>query len=302
MTAFDARLDPELRGWNRLAPLAVRALLEATGKVFGHAAPSASLAVLIALPEPRPGFSAADASLALHAIHAACETLGLCARVELAATGHAGALHGVAKAVELLRAGRCDVAAVGGAESYLEADTLDALAAQKRLAGEGVRSGFYPGEGAGFIVLALASTARRLGISSLATVRGAFSTMEERSIGEGTEVLGHGLAAAIAEAAASLRFPQEAVDAVFCDINGERYRSHEWGMAVLRKPGVFATTAYESPANVWGDMGAAWGALGCVLAVRAWARGYARGPRALVWASSDGGLRGAVVLQEPGRA
>jgi len=127
-------------------------------------------------------------------------------------------------------------------------------------------------------------------------------SMEERSFGKGTEVLGHGLAAAIAGATASLRLPQEAVDTVFCDINGERYRSHEWGMAVLRTPEVFATTAYESPANLWGDMGAAWGALGCTLAVRAWARGYARGPRALVWGSSDGGLRGAVVLQQLGRA
>ena len=127
-------------------------------------------------------------------------------------------------------------------------------------------------------------------------------SMEERSFGKGTEVLGHGLAAAIAGATASLRLPQEAVDTVFCDINGERYPSHEWGMAVLRTPEVFATTAYESPANLWGDMGAAWGALGCTLAVRAWARGYARGPRALVWGSSDGGLRGAVVLQQLGRA
>jgi 3-oxoacyl-[acyl-carrier-protein] synthase-1 len=33
--------------------------------------------------------------------------------------------------------------------------------------------------------------------------------------------------------------------------------------------------------------------------VQSWARGYALGPRALVWAGSEGGLRGAVVLEEP---
>jgi 3-oxoacyl-[acyl-carrier-protein] synthase I len=218
-------------------------------------------------------------------------------RLELAGSGHAGVLQGIAAAAEHLRARRQSLCAVGGVDSYLDVYTIAALASQRRIAVEGVRGGFHPGEGAGFLVLALASTARQLGLPSLAKVRGAFADTEERSIVNGGEPLGHGLVAAIAGAAGGLRLPGETVDAAFCDINGERYRSEEWAMAILRAPHLFAGSGYEAPANLWGDVGAAWGALGCVLAVRSWAREYAKGPRALVWGSSDAGLRAAAVLE-----
>ncbi len=299
MAASDGRLDPELLGRARLEELAASALREAAEKAFPDGASSPVMSIFLALPELRPGFSASDARATLRALDGTVTKTGRRGQVELAGAGHAGALRGIAAATEQLRAGRCQVAAVGGVESYFEADTLDALA--DRLGSEGVRSGFHPGEGAGFLILALASTARQLGLRPLATLRGAFAAMEERSLGKGVEVLGHGLAAAISGAAAGIRLPDERVDRVLCDINGERYRSEEWGMAALRTQRVLATTAYDAPADLWGDIGAAWGALGCILAVRSWARNYAPGPRALVWGSSDGGLRGAVVLQEPGR-
>jgi 3-oxoacyl-[acyl-carrier-protein] synthase-1 len=100
----------------------------------------------------------------------------------------------------------------------------------------------------------------------------------------------------------SLRLPAEAVDDVYGDINGERYRTDEWGFAVLRTNHALRSVQSEVPTQCWGDVGAASGALGCMLAVRAWARGYAKGTRALVWAGSDGGLRSAVVLEEAGAA
>jgi len=117
------------------------------------------------------------------------------------------------------------------------------------------------------------------------------------------EVLGHGLTEAILGAvqSAALRLPDEAIDDVYCDINGERYRTDEWAFTMLRASHVVRDATYSIATSSWGDVGAASGALGCILAARAWARDYAKGPRALVWGSSEGGLRAAVVLEQAKR-
>lgn len=89
---------------------------------------------------------------------------------------------------------------------------------------------------------------------------------------------------------------------MICDINGERYRGEEWGFVCLRLSQYFDDpTAYDSPADCWGDMGAASGPLFIMLACQAIARGYAKGPRALLWTSSEGGLRGAAVIETLGK-
>ncbi|WP_342379767.1 hypothetical protein NVS55_09605 [Myxococcus stipitatus] len=175
---------------------------------------------------------------------------------------------------------------------------MDWLDANRQLVGQGARSGFFPGEGAGFIALASPHGLRTLRMPSLATVRGFHSGQETRLIKTDTECLGEGLAAAISGTVSCLH-PKEGVDTIYCDINGERYRSEEWGFALLRTQRAFKdATAYVAPANCWGDVGAASGALLSVLAVRAWERRYARGPLALLWSSSESGLRSSVLLEQ----
>jgi 3-oxoacyl-[acyl-carrier-protein] synthase-1 len=111
--------------------------------------------------------------------------------------------------------------------------------------------------------------------------------------------LGRGLVAAITAATAGLPSAVR-IDRVLCDLNGERTRSEEWGMAALAIHHVLAQAGdYEAPSASWGDVGAASGPLLVVLAVQAWARGYHAGSHALLFAGSDSGLRGAVVLERP---
>ncbi|PRP93614.1 hypothetical protein [Enhygromyxa salina] len=100
-------------------------------------------------------------------------------------------------------------------------------------------------------------------------------------------------------ALAGLRLPAEAAGMIFSDINGERYRSEEWGFVALRAPEAFGSSSYEAPVDCWGDVGAASGALFGVLSVRSWARGYALGSRALLMTGSTSGLRGAILLAQP---
>jgi 3-oxoacyl-[acyl-carrier-protein] synthase-1 len=290
---LDARLDATRLGGIRLLTLARSALQEALRSLFAETAERPPVDVLLCLPETRPGFTEANgtwiATELLHGLLPGAPTL--------AAPGHAGVIDALRAAAGALDSGRAEIVAIVGVESYLHPDTIDWLDADRRIAGEGNRDGFYPGEAAGCIVLANRSAQAALRRPTLATVRGVHSAHESISIRGEEEVLGHGLTAAVLGATASLQLPMEAVDDVYCDLNGERYRTDEWGFTLLRAGRAMRTVGYHMPAACWGDVGAASGALGCVLAIRAWARGYAHGPRALVWGGSEHGLRAAAVLE-----
>ena len=86
-------------------------------------------------------------------------------------------------------------------------------------------------------------------------------------------------------------------------MNGERYRGNEYGFAVLKNTGLFKNAAdIETPADCWGDVGAAWGVLLVCLVVEAEERGYSKGRLSLIWASSESGHRSAAILRRPGGA
>jgi len=138
---------------------------------------------------------------------------------------------------------------------------------------------------------------KRLGLSALARVLAVAIGRETKLIKTPGICLGEGLTATVQDVMSGLHLPSETINAVICDINGERYRGEEWGFVCLQLSQYFDDpTAYLSPADCWGDMGAASGPLFAMLACQAAARGYANGPRTLLWASSEGGLRGAAVL------
>jgi 3-oxoacyl-[acyl-carrier-protein] synthase-1 len=92
--------------------------------------------------------------------------------------------------------------------------------------------------------------------------------------------------------------PGELFHDVYCDVNGERVRTDDWGFALLRTNALFRDgTDYTMSVSECGDIGAATAGLSCILAAQAWQRGYAHGPLALVSGASWGGLRGAAVLE-----
>ena len=85
---------------------------------------------------------------------------------------------------------------------------------------------------------------------------------------------------------------------MICDQNGEAYRADELGFMLVRLSERFrGGSDFLAPADCWGDVGAASVPLFVILAAAAAERGYARGPHYLVWASSEGGERGAALLR-----
>ncbi|HYO59401.1 hypothetical protein [Archangium sp.] len=299
VVAADGLLGPKLEGRDRLVPMAESVLEEIETKIDQKILYGGRLSVLLALPEARPGFSEGDAAWVADSLAARIRAKTSSARVEIAGRGHAGSIQAVEQAMRECSESRDNLFLVVGVDSYHHADTFAWLERSRRFAQPGIRSGFTPGEGAACLALVSAGLRRRLRLPQLAILRRA-STAQERLLRDSeTGSFGVGMTQAVEGAVAGLDLPHEGVDDLYTDINGERYRSEEWGFVALRTPSVWKSTRYRAPSDCWGDVGAAFGALGSLLALRAFARGYARGPRAMVIAGSDGGLRGAMLLHAP---
>jgi 3-oxoacyl-[acyl-carrier-protein] synthase I len=285
-------------GPERMVQLAERCLAEIAEQLMAANAWRKDVSVLLALPEPRPGFGPQDAvevqqSLASRPILATRSI-----RVERAGEGHAGAISALRMAVERVSAGQQELVIVGGVDTYLDARTIEWLDGDRRLARTDIPSGLPPGEGAALMAVVTDTTCNRLGLQSLARIRGVGCAYERRDPMSDLGLLGEGLAEAVLGATKDLSLPRELITDTYGDINGERGRNEDWGFALMRTSTCFRDgTDYVCSAGQCGDVGAATGALGCVLATEAWRFDCAHGPRALVWAGSWGGLRGAVVLE-----
>ncbi len=297
--AYDARLDPSLMGAARLLALAHAALGELHSKVTRNTPTPTSVPVLVALPESRPGLPAHHLEWLVQSLGAQWLANLQALQVHAVGVGHAGALHALETAAGMVAQGKVELCIAGGVDSYLEADSIAWLDSERRLACDDIRSGFPPGEGAGFLALASQSARVRLGLPSLARIRGIATAHETRALDSDEGTLGEALTQAVLAAGADLQPDREVVTDLYCDINGERWRTDDWGFALLRSQRLFQDgSVYTSAVGEWGDVGAASGALGCILAIQAWQRRYARGPRAMVWGSSWSGLRAAAVLEQ----
>jgi 3-oxoacyl-[acyl-carrier-protein] synthase-1 len=90
------------------------------------------------------------------------------------------------------------------------------------------------------------------------------------------------------------------VEWVAGDLNGESYRAREWGLSQVMLLEHFRRLKHIwHPADSLGDVGAASGAVLVSLAARAWDKEYAPAEKCLIFAGSDDGSRGALLLQRP---
>ncbi len=297
--ARDGVLGVDVPGVQRLVEMALSSLREVAADIPQAVAESQPVPLFLGLPSPRPGFDDRTAELVVQGIEAVELPHGARVIVEPLRGDHTAAFRALDIGIASIAQGTTSLCIVGGVDSYLDIETLDWLDSQSRLAREGVRGGFIPGEGAGMLLLAERTACLHYGLARLARVRGVATVAEPRSLGSPEGVLGEGLTSALRRALGHLSVPEERIDDVYCDINGERYRSDEWGFTVLRlQRRLRGGARYRSGVASSGDVGAASGAVNCVLATQAWKRRYARGPRTVVWGSSYEGERGAAVLEQ----
>ena len=289
-------LGDDLLPADRIAALAVGAAQEALHPLATHPVSlRKQMRVHVALstenlPEP------AQRQLVLDHLTAATGFGATQMPIEAVADGHAGGLLALEHAVSQLRRGEAQLCLVGGADSWLHPERLEAVDRSGRLHSVNYSWGFTPGEGAGFCLVTTAPTALRLRLNPLAQLLAVATAQETKLMGTQTVCIGEGLTAAFR----GVLDAQNRVTHSYCDFNGETYRADEYGFTVCRtRQGFEDAGSFTAAAECWGDVGAASGTLALTLPLAAWARGYAKGPVNLVWSSSASQpLRAAALVKQ----
>ena len=296
-------VDPERNIGDRIAD----ALLGAVGEALGplqNARNGPPISLLLNLPVSRPGM---PTDLARQVVSILTTRFPKrFDRIGVASLGHAGAVIALRSAAAAIQAHPDGFCLVAGADSYLEPDMLEWLESTDQLHGAGKRNnawGFIPGEGAGAILVGAPEALDRLEVVPLGNVRAIGVGHESELIRSGTVCLGLGLTQAVRDVVGSGLRRDERVTDVYCDMNGEPYRADEYAFLVTRTREHFlAPSEFVSPADCWGDVGAASAPLLVALACVAGRKGYAKGDAALIWASSVTGERGAVLVETAARS
>lgn len=288
-------LDPHLSGTRRLLSLALPAAAEALAPI-AHLTQSPPVTVVVGLPEPRPGLPGQLEIKLREGLDKALSAEVRITAIETAATGHAGGLLAIRRACELLTTGKATFCLAGGVDSWIDPTTLAWLDSIGRLHSETTSWGFCPGEAAGFCLICSVSEAKKLDLTTYASVLSIISTIEPNRIMTDTVCIAEGLTAACRGALSSLP-GGTLVDYVICDLNGEPYRGDEYGFMMSRLCSRFSDgVGFETPAQSWGDIGASSGPLFLNLASLACQKGYSLGPLNLLYAGSDSGRRCAALI------
>lgn len=217
-------------------------------------------------------------------------------------SGHSGVAEALGKALYDLRAGRVEVAVVGGVDSLLEEDTLLWLQSAGRLKTAGIASSLQPGEAGAFLLLETIRNARLRGAPVFGIVENLRLGKEVNTLLSGDTPRGVGLMEVISGIIDNPGRKNTYPAWLITDQNGEPYRAMEWGNAMVRltaRSQVFAEPVLWYPAVSFGDTGAASGAVSLCMASCAFDRGYAPSKRVAVISSSDGVSRAAVLLKAP---
>lgn len=296
----DTGVDHLLNGPERLAAISLSAALEALAPLQGALAP---ISLVLSTGEERPGQRGGYGSEVYSQIRAALRHTVTVEKGGVIAGGHAGGIVAMLHARDALIEGKVRLCLVGGVDTYIEPETLEWLDEFEQLHSDNNIYGFCPGEAAGFLLMSTLKTARELGCTPLVELVSLGAAKETKRIKTETVVLGEGLGAAFRSTFDDAPRQIGLVDRIICDMNGERYRGNEYGFAVLRNKGKFKDAAdFETPADCWGDVGAASGPLFVGLVVEAQRRKYSKGLLSLIWASSENGSRAAALLRLQPRA
>lgn len=209
--------------------------------------------------------------------------------------GRAAPLMALREAAARLQRGDGRFVAVGGVDSLLDPWVLATLDREGRVRNELTSDGLRPAEGAGMLLLASAAAVQAQGLQPLAWLGGCASGQEPGHLYAEAPYLGEGLAGVFERLFAEAP-PPAPVGCVYASFTGERYWAREYSVARTRHAEAFDPEhTIEHPAEVFGDLGAATGAVLAALAADGVAGGYRRSP-CLVFASSDHAERAAALL------
>jgi len=200
------------------------------------------------------------------------------------------------QATDDLSAGRTERAIVGAIDSYLDPFSLEWGVNNHRVKNDANPQGFSPGEGAAFLELRCRRNATDRGMF----ISGPEWGDEAGHLNSDAPPLGKGLAHAIELVLTKGKVERPGI--MIGNLNGEPYRSRDWGAAlhrlVCRFPYLQSLRNW-SPAESFGETGCAAPALAIGVADQAFRRRYAKADTVVVWSCSDTAKRAAILLGSP---
>ena len=211
------------------------------------------------------------------------------------ATGRTGVIDALDLALRYLTDLDAEYVLIGGADSYQNSDLLAALDRHNRVLAPGVMDGFAPGEAAGLLLLTGNPQNALQSKSCLPCLTAPGFGEEPGHLFSDETYTGDGLAHAFVNALAGDEV-YGAITTIYSSMNGERYWAKEYATAVLRnRKHIAEDYQIEHPADCYGDLGAATGAVLIDLALQA-ALADSRPPHCLVYCSADQRYRAACCL------
>lgn len=298
IVAMDAVLSVDIEGVERFVELGLSAAQEALAPLVKIINNLPAIDVFIGLPSSRPGL---PKHLNKEVSSRFSEQLGKWINVHMVETfncGHSAGLLAVQEGWRKISEGAASVCLVGGIESYHEPETLEWLDEHDQLHSENNSWGYTPGEGAGFCLLCTDEVVKRYRLQTFGQILSAATAYEKNLIKTDTICLGEGLSAAVKQVIHALPSSDTKINFIICDMNGEHYRGDEFGYMVVRTGEYFVDpTDFMTPADCWGDVGAASGPLFIILALIAHLKSYSKGPYILVFTSSESGERTAILVK-----
>jgi 3-oxoacyl-[acyl-carrier-protein] synthase I len=296
MAARVPLLSDDMGGAERISRLALLSLQGIIAETAFRRQDLRRTALLVCLPASDEGV--ASWSLGPEFVSQLCRLAGVgdWALVKTIAEGPAGALQAMETARLLLAEGKIDFCLLLMADTLVDPERLTILDESWRLRSLRNPDGLLPGEAGAAILLESGLAAERRGATILGLPGRVSTSKEQVTVKAERWSTAKALCAAIRPL---LEGPQGEVGRyTLCNLNGEAYRAHEWGLTqTCLARDLPAVQALVHPAEAIGDAGVALAGVLVACACASFVHHYAPAKAALVWAGSDGGGRAALVVR-----
>jgi 3-oxoacyl-[acyl-carrier-protein] synthase-1 len=211
---------------------------------------------------------------------------------------HTSAVADLQDATAEIRLGKIDRCIVGGIDSCVEPRFMKAAAGLGLLKTAVNPVGFLPGEAAAFFLIETLGAAQARSAAIYCSVSAADYDSGDCTRFSGDPPTGIALARTLTAGIQRSMEGGSLIGSITGDLNGDQYRAKDWGYALvrLRDNNLIADLPLSLPAIVFGETGAASGALSICLGAAAKQRKCSPPGVAIHWFSSDNGSRSALCL------
>lgn len=209
-------------------------------------------------------------------------------------TGNAGVISSVKAASEAISSGEVKRVIILGIDSLIGEADIEYFASEKRLKTPLTANGLSPGEAAAAILVEDIETARQRNAAIRCFINSVNTGMEANNFYSDKNNDGNGLYNVLRQSLNG----KESIASIYGDRNGESWRDIEFGNALM-KTGQYCdlqNAVVHTPAECFGDTGAASGAVAICTATQSFVRNYAHCDDILVFSSSVTGEVGSALL------